>query len=74
MHYQETKLKVLESSIDKLVKTIENKYGIAWLFHPSFYSSKDRVLLTRYAETIRELNYELDTIPHRVTDNTLCLE
>jgi hypothetical protein len=74
MHYQETKIKVLECSIDKLVKTIESKYGIAWLWNLSFQSSTDRILLTRYVDSLNELQNELDTIPHHVTDNISCPE
>jgi len=64
MHYQETKAKVLEATIARLLSVITSKYGSLWLFNEAYISSKERVLLVRYAEELSTLN----TTPHQVTD------
>jgi hypothetical protein len=64
MHYQETKAKVLEATIARLLSVITSKYGTMWLFNESYMSSKERVLLVRYAEELSTLN----VTPHQVTD------
>jgi hypothetical protein len=69
MRYPETKIKVLQLSIDIIVSNIEAKYGIAWAFNPSFISSKDRVRLIRYVNSLHDIEERLNNIPHHVTDN-----
>ena len=64
MHYQETKAKVLEASIARLLSVITSKYGSMWLINEDYINSKERVLLVRYAETLSTLT----TTPHQVTD------
>lgn len=64
MHYQETKAKVLEASIARLLSVITSKYGSLWLFNEDYMSSKERVLLVRYADQLSILN----ETPHQVTD------
>ena len=64
MHYQETKAKVLEASIARLLSIITSMYGTMWLFNEAYMSSKERVLLVRYAEQLSMLN----ETPHQISD------
>lgn len=64
MHYQKTKAKVLEASIARLLSIITSKYGTMWLFNEAYMSSKERVLLVRYAEQLSMLN----ETPHQISD------
>lgn len=64
MHYQETKAKILEESVDKLVTSINTKFGKLWLYNENFWNSKERILLTRYNDKLIQLNQT----PHQITD------
>ena len=69
MHYQEIKVKLLEESLDKLCTISTEKFGLLWSINPSFYSSRERVLMERYLLELQTIN----ETPHQVTDN-ICLE
>lgn len=65
MQYPEIKEKLLKASIDRLIDISKQKFGSIWLYTEAFYSSKERVMLTRYVDSLNTIN----NIPHQVSDH-----
>jgi hypothetical protein len=65
MQYPVIKEKLLQASIEKLVGISMQKFGSMWLYTDAFYSSKERILLNRYIDSLNAIT----NIPHQVSDN-----
>jgi hypothetical protein len=65
MHYQEIKEQFLQASIEKLIDIARQKFGSKWACSDAFYSSKERVMLNRYIESLNTINNTL----HQVSDH-----
>jgi hypothetical protein len=65
MQYPVIKEKLLQVSIEKLIDISKQKFGSMWLYTDAFYSSKERIMLIRYVDSLNTIT----SIPHQVSDN-----
>jgi hypothetical protein len=65
MQYPVIKENLLQVSIEKLIDISKQKFGSMWLYTDAFYSSKERIMLIRYVDSLNAIT----SIPHQVSDN-----